>query len=203
MSSSPGRKMCRLSMPSFLPWRPTTSIRPPAKTNLRWRPQAPDPPSRPAAMQRRCGRERRLLPRRARTLPTPRPGARFNATRLARAARARNTSTATAPIARRCTRPVTLDQALSFAVIIGVMALFAWGWLRYDLVALLALLAALAAGIIPANKAFTGFGDDIVIIVGSTLLVSAAVARSGVIERVVRKVGSNLVTATQQVFALP
>src|SRR5262245_64997381 len=91
-------------------------------------------------------------------------------------------------------------QALSFAVIIGMMALFAWGRLRYDLVALLALLAALAAGIIPANKAFTVFGDDIVIIVGSTLLVSAAVARSGVIERVVRKVGSNLVTATQQVF---
>jgi len=99
-------------------------------------------------------------------------------------------------------RAVTLEQALSFAVIIGMMALFACGRLRYDLVALLALLAALAAGIIPANKAFTGFGDDIVIIVGSTLLVSAAVARSGVIERVVRKVGSNLVTATQQVFAL-
>jgi di/tricarboxylate transporter len=56
-------------------------------------------------------------------------------------------------------RAVTLDQALSFAVIIGMMALFAWGRLRYDLVALLALLAALAAGIIPANKAFTGFSD--------------------------------------------
>src|SRR5262245_61965745 len=97
-------------------------------------------------------------------------------------------------------RAVTLDQALSFAVIIGMMALFAWGWLRYDLVALLALLAALTAGIIPANKAFTGFGDDIVIIVGSTLLVSAAVARSGVIERVVRKVGSNLVTAVLSSF---
>jgi len=27
-------------------------------------------------------------------------------------------------------RAVTLDQALSFAVIIGMMALFAWGWLR-------------------------------------------------------------------------
>jgi Citrate transporter len=85
---------------------------------------------------------------------------------------------------------MTLDQALSFAVIIGMMALFAWGRLRYDLVALLALLAALAA------RAFSGFSDDIVIIVGSALVVSAAVARSGVIERVVRKVGSHLVTAT-------
>ena len=34
----------------------------------------------------------------------------------------------------------------------------------------------------PPDKAFSGFSDDIVIIVGSALVVSAAVARSGVIE---------------------
>ena len=55
------------------------------------------------------------------------------------------------------------------------MALFVWGRLRYDLVALLALLAAIAAGIVPADKAFSGFSDDIVIIVACALLVSAAV----------------------------
>ena len=82
---------------------------------------------------------------------------------------------------------MTIDQSLSFAIIIGMMGLFAWGQLRYDLVALLALLAALAVGIVPADKAFDGFSDDIVIIVGSALVVSAAVARSGVIERVVRQ----------------
>jgi len=97
---------------------------------------------------------------------------------------------------------MTVDQTLSFAIIIGMMGLFAWGKLRYDLVALLALLAALAAGIVPADKAFDGFSDDIVIIVASALVVSAAVARSGVIERVVRKIGSSLVTVNQQVFAL-
>ena len=97
---------------------------------------------------------------------------------------------------------MTIDQSLSFAIIIGMMGLFAWGQLRYDLVALLALLAALAVGIVPADKAFDGFSDDIVIIVGSALVVSAAVARSGVIERVVRQFGSRLVTVNQQVFAL-
>ena len=81
---------------------------------------------------------------------------------------------------------MTIDQTLSFAIIVGMMVLFAWGKLRYDLVALLALLAALAAGIVPTDKAFDGFSDDIVIIVASALVVSAAVARSGVIERVVR-----------------
>ncbi len=81
---------------------------------------------------------------------------------------------------------MTLPQALSFAIIAAMMALFVWGRLRYDLVALLALLAAIAAGIVPFDKAFSGFSDDIVIIVACALLVSAAVARSGMIEDALR-----------------
>jgi di/tricarboxylate transporter len=38
------------------------------------------------------------------------------------------------------------------------------------------------AGIVPHGKAFSGFGDDIVIIVASALVVSAAVERSSVVE---------------------
>ena len=97
---------------------------------------------------------------------------------------------------------MTLDQALAFAIVIFMMALFAWGRLRYDLVAVLALLAAIAAGIVPPDKAFTGFSDDIVIIVASALVVSAAVARSGVIERMVRLLGPYLTTVTRQIVAL-
>ena len=97
---------------------------------------------------------------------------------------------------------MTLDQALAFAIIIGMMALFIWGRLRYDLVAVVSLLAAIAAGIVPPEKAYTGFSDDIVIIVASALLVSAAVARSGVVERVVRKLGPYLTNVNRQVFAL-
>jgi di/tricarboxylate transporter len=97
---------------------------------------------------------------------------------------------------------MTLDQALAFSIVIAMMALFIWGRLRYDVVALLALLAAIAAGIVPPAKAFTGFSDDIVIIVASALLVSAAVGRSGVIERVVRRLGPYLTDVTRQVAAL-
>ena len=97
---------------------------------------------------------------------------------------------------------MTFDQGLAFAIIIGMMALFAWGRLRYDLVAVLALLAAVAAGIVPPNKAFNGFSDDIVIIVASALVVSAAVARSGVVERMVRMLGPYLTTVTRQIVAL-
>ncbi|WP_366810600.1 SLC13 family permease [Sphingomonas sp.] len=64
-----------------------------------------------------------------------------------------------------------------------MMALFLWGKLRYDLVAMLALLAALALGVVKPADAFKGFSDDIVIIVGSALVLSGAVQRSGVIER--------------------
>ena len=97
---------------------------------------------------------------------------------------------------------MTLQQSFAFAIIAGMMVLFVWGRLRYDMVALLTLLVAVAAGIVPHDKAFSGFADDIVVIVGSALLVSGAVARSGVIERVLRRYGSHLTSTGSQVVAL-
>ncbi len=97
---------------------------------------------------------------------------------------------------------MTLAQGLAFAIVAVMMALFVWGRWRYDLVAGMALLAAVIAGIVPPDQAFKGFSDDIVIIVGSALVVSAAVARSGVIERVARWLGPSLVTIHRQLVAL-
>jgi hypothetical protein len=97
---------------------------------------------------------------------------------------------------------MTLDQGLAFGIIIVTMGLFAWGRWRYDLVAATALVAAIATGIVSPDQAFKGFSDDIVIIVASALVVSAAVARSGVIERVVRRLGPYLLTIDRQVIAL-
>jgi len=79
---------------------------------------------------------------------------------------------------------MTAPQILSACVLAGMMLLFVWGRFRYDLVAVMALLAALAVGIVKPKDAFTGFSDDIVIIVGSALVLSGAVQRSGVIETV-------------------
>ena len=97
---------------------------------------------------------------------------------------------------------MTLDQALAVGIVLAMMGLFVWGKLRYDLVASLALLAAIGVGIVPAKKAFTGFSDDIVIIVASALVVSAAVARSGVVERAVRALGPYLTNVRRQIIAL-
>ena len=74
---------------------------------------------------------------------------------------------------------LTTPQILSFAVIMLMMAAFVWGRLRYDLVAAIGLLLALALGVVQPNDAFSGFSDDIVIIVGSALLVAPVSREAG------------------------
>ncbi|EYD74758.1 transporter, putative [Rubellimicrobium mesophilum DSM 19309] len=81
---------------------------------------------------------------------------------------------------------MTLDQALAFGLMAVTIGLFVWGRWAYDLVAVLALIAGVVLGIIPADEAFSGFGDDVVIIVATALVVSAAIARSGAIETAMR-----------------
>ena len=97
---------------------------------------------------------------------------------------------------------MTLPQGFAFAVIIGMMGLFVWGRLRYDLIAMLALFAAVLTGIVPADEAFSGFSDDIIIIVASALLVSAAVARSGIVEMAVRRIGHHLTSPRVVIIVL-
>jgi di/tricarboxylate transporter len=97
---------------------------------------------------------------------------------------------------------LTANQILAFAVLGGMMLLFIWGRIRYDLVAVLALLASVALGIVPAEEAFSGFADDIVIIVASALVISAAVARSGVVEAALGRVTSRFQSMGSQLMVL-
>src|SRR5688572_29266057 len=97
---------------------------------------------------------------------------------------------------------MTQAQAFAFAILISLMVAFIWGRLRYDLVAVLALLAAVFAGIVPHKAAFSGFGDDIVIIVGSALIVSAAVERSGATVTALSKVSRHVTSVQGQVVVL-
>jgi di/tricarboxylate transporter len=97
---------------------------------------------------------------------------------------------------------MTLDQAFAFAIILGTMGLLIWGRIRYDLVALLALLTAVACGIVKPDQAFHGFSDDIVIIVGSALVVSAAIGRSGLVETLMKPLVPRMRTSGMQVAVL-
>lgn len=97
---------------------------------------------------------------------------------------------------------MTLPQILSVTVLIGMMGLFLWGRFRYDVVAVMALLAGIATGIVAPENAFTGFSDDIVIIVGSALVLSGAVQRSGVVERLMRLLQKRVTRVRSQLLLL-
>jgi di/tricarboxylate transporter len=97
---------------------------------------------------------------------------------------------------------MTTEQMLSFALVGAVVALLVWDRVRYDVVAVLALLAGVALGLIPAKQAFSGFSDDIVLIIASALIVSTGIARSGVVDALVRPFAGALTTSTRQVVFL-
>ncbi|MDH4985636.1 SLC13 family permease [Aminobacter anthyllidis] len=97
---------------------------------------------------------------------------------------------------------MTTDQLMSFAVIALMMVAFVWGRFRYDLVACAALITAVAIGIVPQAEAFSGFSDDIVIIVGSALLVSAGVARSGIMEYAIQRFAPDVSSVRAQLALL-
>ena len=50
-----------------------------------------------------------------------------------------------------------LDQAFAFAIILGTMGLLIWGRIRYDLVALLALLTSVTCGIVKPDRGIQWF----------------------------------------------
>lgn len=96
----------------------------------------------------------------------------------------------------------TLDQVLVFSILGVALALFVWDRFRYDLVALLALLAALACGVVPVADAFKGFSDQVVVIVASVLVISAGIGKSGLIARAVRYLEPHLRSTGARVAAL-
>lgn len=97
---------------------------------------------------------------------------------------------------------MTLQQGLAFGLIALTIGAFVWGRFRYDLVAVVALVAGLAVGIIPADAAFDGFKNDVTVIIACALIVSAAFARSGIIELAMRRVLPHLKTERSQVPVL-
>ena len=77
---------------------------------------------------------------------------------------------------------MTLHQAEAFIVIAAMLALFMSGRLRFDLVSALALVAAVVLGVVPGSKAFSGFSNPVIIIIGSVLVISRAIAASNVLD---------------------
>ena len=78
------------------------------------------------------------------------------------------------------------DGALILLIFGAGLVGFATERIRHDLVALLMLAASVLLGLVPAAEAFAGFGDPAVITVAAVMVLSAAVSRSGMLERLLR-----------------
>ena len=85
---------------------------------------------------------------------------------------------------------MTPDQIKLFVLLFFVFAMLIWGRWRYDIVAFVALLVAVMAGIVPAGGAFAGFGHPAVVIIALVLIVSRGLSNSGAIELLARVVVS-------------
>lgn len=77
---------------------------------------------------------------------------------------------------------MTTDQTIIFGILAVALALFVWGRWRYDLVAVLALLAAVLAGLVPSEEAFAGFAHPAVITVAAVLVISRALQNGGAVD---------------------
>ncbi len=82
---------------------------------------------------------------------------------------------------------MTWEQATIFAILAVSLVLFAWGRWRYDLVAVLALLAATITRLIEPGRAFLGFGHPAVVTVVAVLVMGHGLERSGFADMVSRR----------------
>jgi di/tricarboxylate transporter len=83
---------------------------------------------------------------------------------------------------------MTFEQGLLFAILAAALFLFVWGRWRHDVVAVAALIAAVLAGLVPAEEAFLGFGHPAVITVACVLVLSRGLQTSGAIDLLAQRV---------------
>ena len=95
---------------------------------------------------------------------------------------------------------MTLEQSIVLGVIVLIFGLFAWGKWRYDVVAVIGLLALVVADVfleqvlrhgesklIDPAHALDGFGHAAVITVAAVLIISRALRNSGVVDLIARR----------------
>jgi len=84
---------------------------------------------------------------------------------------------------------LTTDQGIVFAVLLATLGLFIWNRIRFDLVAMLALLVVAIAGLVPSAELFAGFGHPAVITVAAVLVISQGLVNAGVVDSIARVLG--------------
>ena len=82
-----------------------------------------------------------------------------------------------------------LDQIIVFVVIAGALVLFLSNIIRYDLVAVLALLVLAVSHVLKPNQVFSGFANPAVITVATVLIMGDALWHSGVVDFIAKWLG--------------
>ena len=77
------------------------------------------------------------------------------------------------------------EQVAIFSILAGILALFAWGRIRYDVVAFMGLILCVLLGLVPVQDAFSGFSHPATITVAMVLILSRGLANSGVVDLIV------------------
>ena len=75
-----------------------------------------------------------------------------------------------------------MNEAIVFAVLLLTLVMFATGRVRYDIVALAALIILVLVGIVPAADAFLGFSHPAVVTVAAVLVLSEVLRNSGIVD---------------------
>jgi di/tricarboxylate transporter len=74
-------------------------------------------------------------------------------------------------------------EVLTLLVLLGgALVVFFLEWLPVDLVALLLVLALMLTGVLTPEEAFSGFADEVIVILASIFVLSGALVRTGVME---------------------
>ncbi|MBX3650118.1 MAG: SLC13 family permease [Burkholderiales bacterium] len=81
---------------------------------------------------------------------------------------------------------MSTEQILVLVILAATTAMFLRGRWRHDMVAVGALLACVAAGLVPAAEAFAGFGHPAVITVACILILSSGLKNSGAVDVLTR-----------------
>ena len=75
-----------------------------------------------------------------------------------------------------------MDEAILFGILLLTLVMFAAGRIRYDIVALAALVILTVVGIVPPAEAFLGFSHPAVITVAAVLVLSEVFRSSGIVD---------------------
>jgi len=94
------------------------------------------------------------------------------------------------------------DQWTVFLILGLTLVLFIWNRLRFDVVAMLALLAVAVTGLVAPDQLFSGFGHPAVITVAAVLVISQGLVNGGVVDAVARLLGKVGRNAVLQVITL-